>query len=139
MPLYLGTKGVYNNGKLEKIWINIWDKVEIELIIREKLNIKDDLIYKDRGNTLFQHIMFITYAFLWNTLFLMFLKAHYIYPGTHKLSLSISHFFWDPQTLPYRHYLIYLYFPFSPFPLSLFNSSLSFSGTPSLSVFFYLK
>ena len=39
----------------------------------------------------------------------------YIYPGAHKLSLSISHFFWAPQTLPYHHYLIYFYFPFSPF------------------------
>ena len=38
----------------------------------------------------------------------------YIYTGTHKFSLSISHFSWAPQTLLSHHYLIYLYFPSLP-------------------------
>ena len=50
-------------------------------------------------------------------------KVISIYPGTHKLSLNISHFSWAPQTFISHHYLIYLYFPSLPLTL---NSHLQF-------------
>ena len=51
----------------------------------------------------------------------------YIYPGTHKFSLSISHLSWGPQTLLSHHYP---YFP--SLTLSISNSLLSFTQPNTL-------
>ena len=55
----------------------------------------------------------------------------FIYLVTHKFSHSILHFSWASQTLLSHHYLIYLYFPSSPFQFP-FLHFLSYNQTDSI-------
>ena len=56
----------------------------------------------------------------------------FIYPGTHKFSLSISHSSWAPQTFTSHHYIIYLYFPsLSPYTQFHFQFHYTLSCQPN--------